>query len=202
MPLVEDLIRVAAMSGGSFEHLSGGGRDRFGPVEVLMLAHGLVSVRRGCDNDYEVTVWADDEIIAEGRTAVLADLAGTLLDWQEGRSVQELCRRHRYLEATDVEGGIEALWHVLIEHGDDYLRPQAAAISSNPTLRGLRPWVGHGTLHLLHHRDRIGSIRYGLAFYRAGDDMFRLDVYGGGPFGPPEPLASAMERAAAAAGSW
>jgi hypothetical protein len=123
----------------------------------------------------------------------------TMIGLQEGVSVADLGRRQGYLTVTDSEAGIEALWHLLIEHGEGYLRAAAATIGADPALRRLRPWVGHGTLHLLHPRDRIGSVRYGLAFYRTAGAAYRLDVYGDESMGPAEPLESAVARAAAAA---
>lgn len=200
MPLVDDLRRIAAASGGVLERLSGG-RDRFGPVAALQFAHGHLSVRDGCGGGYEVTVWEDEGIVAAGRTADPTELTGTLLDRQEGLPVADLCRRHPFLRVLDFDDGNDVLWHVLIEHGDDYLRLRAAIIAGDPTLRGLRPWVGHGTLHLLHRRDRVGSDRYGVAFYDAGADLVRLDVYGDG-LGPAETLSTAIARAATAAASW
>lgn len=200
MPLVDELVQVAATSSGSLVRLSVG-RDRYGPVAALLLANGCVSVRDGCDHGYEVTIFGGEEIVAAGRTSYPADIAGTMLDWQEGLSAHDLCRRYRYLHAVDLPGNAEAIWHLLIDHGEEYLRPLVNAARRNPTLRGLRPWVSHGTLHLLSPREPFDAVHHGLAFHPYSDNLFQLNVYHG-PLGPPESLAAVVARAATAAETW
>jgi hypothetical protein len=198
--LVENLRRIAAASGASLEAVKDG-RDRYGPVDAILFGDGYISVHHGCGDGYEVTVWRGDRIVAQGRTHDLDEIAGTLRDRQAGLPVPDLCRRHHYLAPADDERAGEALWHLLAAHGDEHLRPLVTAVEDVPVLRGLRPWVSHGTLHLLHHRDRVDDARYGLAFHPYRDDTFRLNVYDG-PSGPPESLASVVDRAAEAARSW
>ncbi|GIE91302.1 hypothetical protein [Actinoplanes regularis] len=201
MQLIQELTEVATTLGASLERLSSS-RDRFGPAEATHWGEGLIAVRQGCDgNGYEVTIWAGEDIAAKGQAADLQEIVTTMLGRQADLPIRELCRRQEYLEPVGPEGQVEALWHLLIAHGEEYLHPVVTAVTSNPTLRALRPWLSHGVLHLIHPRDRIGSIRYGLAFYRGGDELFKLDVYDRG-FGPAETLPSAIDRAAEAAGSW
>jgi hypothetical protein len=108
--LVEGLTEIATTIGASLERL-GSGRDRFGPVQALLFAHGYVSVRSACDGSgYEVTIWAGDEICATGRTSNLPDIVGTMLGRQAGSSIRELCGRHEYLKPVGGEGNVEALW--------------------------------------------------------------------------------------------
>ncbi|BCJ46036.1 hypothetical protein GCM10010168_49840 [Actinoplanes ianthinogenes] len=201
MTLVEELIKDAALSDAPLDGLCSG-KDRFGSVDALLpTVDGHVSVRSGCDTGYELAIWVRDEIVAEGRTRIVAELLSAMIDIRKGVSVGELCLRHGYLRVTDSETANDALWHLLTEHGENHLRAEAAAICANPVLRQLRPWVSHGTLHLIHSRDRVESVRYGLVFYPTADNMFQLNVYNESP-GPAEPLGSAIARAAAVVEGW
>ncbi|GAA4601385.1 hypothetical protein GCM10023107_56480 [Actinoplanes octamycinicus] len=189
------------MSGASLDGLYSG-NDRFGSADALLpTVDGHVTVRLGCDTSYELSVWVRDEIVAEGKTCILNQLVSTMIGIQNGVSVGELCLRHGYLSVTDAEAANDALWHLLIEHGEEHLRAEAAVVGANPVLRRLRPWVSHGTLHLIHPRDRVEAVRYGLVFYPTVDNMFQLNVYNES-LGPAEPLGSAVARAAAVAEGW
>lgn len=199
MPLVDELLRTAAADGERFERLSAGGQDRYGPVAAMLSGHGHISGRDACTGGFELIIWYGEDIVAAGLTDAVADIAGTMLGWQRGTPVQELRRRLPYLHSTDA---VDVLWHLLIAHGDEENRAPATAVKDEPALRRLRPWIGHGTVHLLHRRDRIGATRYGLAFYRPADSpLFRLDLYGA-PRQPAESLPSVVVRATAAAATW
>jgi hypothetical protein len=199
--LVAELKRIAVNSGASLGDLYRG-NDRFGPVDaILPTAGGRVTVRPGTDSDYELAIWVRDEIVAAGRTSSLASLVRTMIGRQEGASFEELCQRHDYLQVVDSERAREMLWLLLAEQGEEHIRAAVSIVGARPALRQLRPWVSHGTLHLLHPQDRVDSARYGLVFHPAADDLFQLRVYGHSP-ATAEPLNSAAARAEAAVKSW
>lgn len=159
-----------------------------------------VSVRRS-PGGYEVTVWAGDELAAWGSTGDQRDIVHTMQGWQDGASARDLCQRSGYLVAATAATAVESLWQLLIRHGEPYLRPIVAAAAADPILRALRPWVSHGTLHLLCPSDPVGYARHGMAFHPAGQDTFMVNVCDR-PLGPAEDLARAVARAAEAARSW
>ena len=94
---------------------------------------------------------------------------------------------------------MESLWQLLLHYGDEHLNGITTAAAANVTLRRLRPWVSHGTLH---RSDRVGSARRGLAFHPAGDDTFQVNVYNG-PLSPRlSGAVAAVTFAARAAEAW
>ncbi|MFI5843477.1 hypothetical protein ACIA8K_27600 [Catenuloplanes sp. NPDC051500] len=199
--LVDELLRIAAEVDDSLNGITAG-RDRFGPADALLsTVSGHVSVRSGCAGGYELAIWARDEIVAEGQTNSLPGLVDVMVSLRRGVPMEELCRRHTFLRVVDSGMANEPLWHLLLAHSEAKIRVVAAAVGANPVLRSLRPWVSHGTLHLIHSMDRVDSARYGLAFHPAEDGMFRLNVYGEGA-GSSESLESCILRAAAVVVGW
>lgn len=183
------------------ERLSGGS-DRFGPVAALLLtSSGHLSVRAGCGGGYEVMVWAyGGDPAAVGRTGDLDEIAGAMLDLHDGLSVEELAERHAYLAVTDPGAAIDALWHIITEHGEEYVRPLARAAAANPVLRRAWPWISHGTLNLFDRRDRPSLVKRGLAFHPAAGG-FMVRPYGG-EMHAAEPTETAVARAAEIVASW
>jgi hypothetical protein len=154
MSLVRELSRRAAASRRPLSRLSKG-VDRYGPVEAINLHNtGHVSVRR-CGDGFHVTVWDRDELVAEGRTPSVDDIVRTMQDWQGRMSIDT----SPYLTPLDRRMAADALWRLLDEHGEAYLRPVFEAAAAHPTLRALRPWVSHGTLHLVHAEDSWSAER-------------------------------------------
>jgi hypothetical protein len=103
--------------------------------------------------------------------------------------------------ATAPETVVDTLWNLITDHSEPHLHAIVTATASHPTLRTLRPWISHGTLHLLHPDDAVSGERRGLAFHPFGEADFRVRIYGG-PFSLPEDAASAVIRAAATAAAW
>jgi hypothetical protein len=179
--LVSTLKRMAEGAGSPLAGLRAS-RDRYGPVDAFLLAPaGFVSVRTSADHGYEVMVWDRlGDLLAWGHTDSTADVVETMQRWQADSSIDGLTEGVPYLavvDGTSMAAAFEALWQVVLRYdGDDVVRIASAAMG-DPTLRRLRPWVGHGTLHLLHADDRIDGARLGLAFYSAGDERWRVDIY-------------------------
>jgi hypothetical protein len=200
---VDDVRRCADLSGPPLGRLDAG-QDRYGPVAAILFAvPGWISVRLRNDGDYLVTVWTHSgNLVASGRTSSLEGVVTTMRGWQDGWPIRGLLAEATYLEATDPQTVAETLWRLLIDHGEPYLQPIITAAARNPTLRSLRPWISHGTLHLLHADDCVTGARLGLAFHPAGDDArYAVNIYDG-LLTPMEDAASAVTRAAAAAASW
>ncbi|MBU2668346.1 hypothetical protein KOI35_33020 [Actinoplanes bogorensis] len=197
MLLIDEMLEIAAASGAALKGIARG-KNRFGRADaVLPTGDDYATVHLCHDGEYELAVWVGDEIVAAGRTRDLVALVDTMIGLQAGTPVGKL----EHLGATDSESGTEALWHVVIAHGDEGIRVVAAAVGADPVLRRLRPWVSHGTLHLIHPRDRVGSVRYGMAFHPFTEGTFRLNVYGES-IGPAESLETAVPRAVAAVEAW
>jgi 8-oxo-dGTP diphosphatase len=194
--LVDELNRRTGL-----DRLSGGS-DRFSPVAAqLSTPSGHISVRAGCGGGYEVMVRAyGGDPAAAGRTDDLDELAGTMLDLHKGRSAEELAERHAYLAVTDPDAAIEALWHIITEHGEGNTVPLARAAAANPVLRRVWPWISHGTLQLYDRRDRPSLVKRGLAFHPAVGG-FMVRPYGG-EIHVAEPPETAAARAAEIVASW
>ncbi|MEU4216564.1 hypothetical protein [Actinoplanes sp. NPDC026623] len=202
MDLVSTLNRKAESTGRPLAGLSAG-NDRYGPLAALLLCPaGHVSVRTTTDHGYDATVWDyRQDLVAWGHTDSTDAIVETMQRWQAGSSldvVQHLTR----VDETDVAAAFEVLWRLVLGYdGDDLVRIASAAMG-DATLRRLRPWVGHGTLHLLHRDDRIGGTRIGLALYSYGDERWRVHVYGH-PFSPVlDDVDAAVAFASRAAASW
>lgn len=141
----------------------------------MFAATGYVSVRVNTEGGYDVTVW-DDDLAAGGQTSSEYDVVDTMRGWQEGMPARSLGENGGYLTAADetnVAEAVEALWHLLLRHGDECVREILVAAAGNGTLRGLRPWTGHSSLYLLHRSDRVGATRRGLVFHPAEGAAFQ-----------------------------
>ncbi|WP_238012134.1 DUF6193 family natural product biosynthesis protein [Dactylosporangium sp. AC04546] len=203
MTFVEELREHAELAGAPLPQLSDG-RDRYGPVAAILFAQrSFASVRRRSNGTTLVTVWDHrGELAAWGQAPAVDDVVNTLRAWQDGVPLPELCSAvARYLQAGDPAAAIETLWSVLTDDGEPHLHAIVAAASADPTLRALRPWVSHGTLHLLHATDAVHGVRRGLAFHPTDEDAFKVHVYDG-PIGPVQDVASAAATAAATAATW
>jgi hypothetical protein len=180
--LVAALRQTAERAGRPLPRL-GTGSDRLGPVGALLLDfYGYISVRAEPDGGYTVMVFGGD-LEAWGHTTAADDVVATMHRWQQGASAADLRAAGPYLTVAagaDTAVIVEALWQVLLHHGQADLAGIVAAAAAEPRLRGLRPWVGHGTLYLHHPHDRIGAEdQRGLAFHPADGGRFTVDVYRG-----------------------
>ncbi|MEU0562326.1 DUF6193 family natural product biosynthesis protein [Dactylosporangium sp. NPDC006015] len=203
MTLVEELRRRAERSGAPLPGL-GDGRDRYGPVAAtLFTAGGFISVRRHSSGTTLVTIWDHrDELVAWGHAPGVDDVVNTLRAWQDDLPLRDLCSDvARYLQAGDAQAATETLWDLLTDSGEPFLHAIVTAAAANETLRALRPWVSHGTLHLLHPADSVHGVRRGLAFHPTGAATFRVHIYDG-PMGLVEDAATAATTAAATAATW
>ncbi|MGI5238906.1 DUF6193 family natural product biosynthesis protein [Dactylosporangium sp. CA-139066] len=199
--MLEDLRRRGELSGHSLAQVRAG-RDRFGPVAaILFSSNGFISVRQRTDGTCVVTVWASDNLVAWGHTPSLDDVVTTMQGWQDGLAVPDLCDAAPYLQAPTPAAAVEAQWSLLTEHGETYLRPIIATVALHPTLRALRPWISHGTLHLLHPDHVPDHDHRGIVLHPCGNSNYQVHVYGGRT-GPAEDPASAATRAATAAAAW
>jgi len=199
--LAEDLRRRAALSGASLDQVHAG-RDRYGPVAAILFSSGgFISVRPRNDGICVVAVWVGDNMVAWGRTSSLDDIVITMHRWTASSAVANLCDAAPYLAATNPAAAVEALWYLIAEHGETHLYPVVAATAPHPTLRALRPWISHGTLHLLHPDHVIGRDHRGLIFHPFCGDHYRVHIYGG-LTGPAEDPARAAIRAATTAAAW
>ncbi|MDP9794361.1 hypothetical protein J2S43_002873 [Catenuloplanes nepalensis] len=197
MPLVDELNRAAVASGTRLRLVAGA--DRYGPVDAMQLyVRRHITVRSGCGPGYDVQTWEGACLVAAGRTGDGADILGTMLPTQADLPTDGF----GYPVPKDHETAAGELRHIMTAHGAEHPGRVVAAVHTNPVLRTLLPWVGHGNLYLHHHRDRIGApVRYGLIFHPAGPGRYRLEVYGD-PVGPGEALDAVVLRAAEAAGRW
>lgn len=201
MTFVDDLRNHADSSGAPLARLRAG-EDRYGPVAAILFANpGFISVRLRNDGDRLVTVWDHAGLVAAGQTPSLGDIVTTMRDWQNGRPVRDVLDASPYLEAIDSQSVAETLWRLLIDHGEPYLQPIVTAAATSPVLRSLRPWISHGTLHLLHADDAVTGARLGLVFHPDGAARYAVNIYDG-PLTPMEDIASAVKRGAAAAAAW
>ena len=133
MTFVDDLRRCADLSGSPLARLDAG-QDRYGPVAAIMFAApGFISVRLRDDGDHLMTVWADGEnLVASGRTRSIENIVTTMRGWQDGWPMRDLLAAATYLEATDPLNVAEALWRLLIDHGEPYLQPIVTAAVRGP----------------------------------------------------------------------
>jgi hypothetical protein len=199
--LVDDLRRSAGASGDPLGRL-GIGRDRYGPVAAILFAPGgYVGIRRRDDGGYTVVIWVGDDPVAWGNTSSLDEIVTTLRGWQDSWSVQALCEAAPYLVATNQQAAVDVLWDLLITHGEPHLRAIVTKAAAYPALRALRPWIGHGTLHLLHSDDSVDAERRGLAFLPADETRFKVFAYDGAT-GPIEDTETAAATAAAYVTVW
>ncbi|MET7423152.1 DUF6193 family natural product biosynthesis protein [Dactylosporangium sp. NPDC005555] len=203
MTFVEELRRRAELSGAPLTRL-GDGRDRYGPVAaILFTAGGYISVRRRSSGTNLVTVWDHrGELVAWGYAPGVDDVVNTLRAWQDDLPLRDLCSDvARYLQASGAQAATETLWSVLTNNDESFLHAIVTAAAANEILRALRPWVSHGTLHLLHAADSVHGVRRGLAFHPTGEATFRVHIYDG-PTGPVEDATTAATTAAATAATW
>ncbi|MFB9415961.1 DUF6193 family natural product biosynthesis protein [Dactylosporangium matsuzakiense] len=203
MTFVEELRERAELAGSPLTRLRDG-QDRYGPVAAILFAQrSFISVRRRGNGAILVMVWDHrGELAAWGHAPAVDDVVNTLRAWQNDVPLPQLCRDVAgYLRAGDPAAEIETLWSVLSEDGEPSLSAIVTAASANPTLRALRPWVSHGTLHLLHATDAVEGVRRGLAFHPTSGDTFMVHVYDG-PIGPVQDAGAAATTAAATAATW
>lgn len=163
-----------------------------------------ISVRVTVNGGYDVAVWDREQLAAWGHTASEHDVIETLRRCQDGL-LDNLLGHQAYLimsSAVDPAPAVEAQWHLLLTYGDEYLRRLVSTAATSETLRRLRPWVSHGTLHLLHSSEQLGSVRRGLAFHPADGSGFTVRIYDGA-FSPRlDDAEAATAFAAQAAESW
>jgi hypothetical protein len=131
-----------------------------------------VGVHERATGGYDVAVWGLGDLTAWGHTRSQEDIVATMDDVQVGLSGEDLTRRNAYLaSAVDAGAGpaTEAQWQLLLRYGDQSRHDVAAAVAADARLRRLRPWISHGTLHLLLEPRILSRDRKGLAFHPAGD---------------------------------
>jgi hypothetical protein len=200
--LIDDLRWRAASSGDPLERVNAG-RDRYGPVAAILFAsNGYVSVRELDNGEYLVVIWVGDDPVASGDTASPDDIVTTMRGWQNAWSVQSLCDASPYLVATDRQNAVDLLWGVLTGHGEPRLHAIIASATVHPALRALRPWISHGTLHLIHPNDPVGSTRRGVAFLPNGKGVAFQLLISGDEVGPAQDAETAAATAAAAVAAW
>jgi hypothetical protein len=100
-----------------------------------------------------ILVWDWHGLTAWGRTTDLDVAAHVVKQWHDGADEKTIARSGCVRGGTSDEA-VAQQWDFLLRHGYDYVRPLASAVSEVSVLRRLRPWVGHGTLHLLPARTR------------------------------------------------
>jgi hypothetical protein len=209
--LVAVLRRNAEGTGRPLDRLSAG-RDRYGPVDALLFAGGgYISVHASTEHGYDIMVWADQprvlglDLVAWGHTASENDIVETMYRWQGDSSAASVRAHSEYLTVTDetnIAAAVEALWQVLLQYGDEEVADIASVAAEDPTLRRLRPWVSHGTLHLLRPHDRISTAQHGLAFLPAGGNRFQVSIYDHDVSPLLEDTQAAVAFASKAATAW
>jgi hypothetical protein len=103
-----------------------------------------------------------------------------------------------YLATVDQQAAVDILWDLLTGNSYPSVTAIATAAAAHPVLRALRPWISHGTLHLLHPVNPVSSQRHGLAF--APFDEARVTVFEyGGLTSTAQDADTAAETAAATA---
>ena len=199
--LVSTLNRIAEGTGRPLDRLSAT-PDRYGALDALLLTpSGYVTVRTAVDHGYEVMVWGSrEDLFAWGHTDSPDDIVETMQRWQAGPSLDAVPWL-TLVDETTVAAALEALWRLVLRYDDDGLARIASAAVRDATLRRLRPWVSHGTLHLLHADDHVDGTRLGLAFHPAGGERWQVNIYNA-ELSPVVDDAHAVSFAARAAASW
>ena len=199
--LVSTLKLIAEGTGRPLARLSAT-PDRYGPLDALLLTPaGYVTVRTTADRVYEIMVWGSrEDLFAWGHTVSTDDIVETMQRWQAGSSLDAVPHL-TLVDETTMAAALEALWQVVLRHDNDGLARIASAAVRESTLRRLRPWVGHGTLHLLHADDHIDGVRLGLAFHPAGGERWQVNIYNG-ELSPVVDDAHAVSFASQAAAAW
>ncbi len=75
--------------------------------------------------------------------------------------MRALCEASPYLAPTTRKSAVDLLWSLLIGHGERYLHDIVRAAAAHSALRALRPWVSHGSLHLVYPDYVVDSERRG-----------------------------------------
>src|SRR5262249_42188578 len=105
-------------------------------------------------------------------------------------------------DETNIAAAVEALWQVLLQYGDDEMADIASVAAEDPTLRQLRPWVSHGTLHLLRPHDRISPAQHAFAFLPAAGNRLQVSIYDRDISPLLEDTRAAVAFASKAASAW
>lgn len=205
MELVDALCHLAEDAGHPLRRLSAG-RDRYGPVDALLLTAAMhVGVHRRAAGGYDVAVWNLGNLHGWGTTSDLNGILATMYDVQQHNAEVDQLTPRPFL-ATAAQAGtaaaIEAEWQLHLRYGDDALMSIVSAAGADVRLRQHRPCISHGTLHLLAAPGIIGHSHAGLAFDPDGTGRYRIRPYDGSTAQPVESIEQVIARASSTVATW